>query len=156
MPRFIVVIAFSLLGLLVLVVPWPGVVLSGGERQIRVLARDFAYEPAVIRVSRGERVTFIFEAEDVTHGLYLDGYDVDLVAVPGRVSRATFVADRPGKFRLRCSKVCGTLHPFMLGELIVIPNSPFRRAIALAVLAAVGTVAYLWAGPREVTEKAPA
>jgi hypothetical protein len=155
MPRFIIAIVFSLLGLLVLMVPWPGVILSAGEREVRVLARDYTYSPGVLRVSHGDRVTLVLEAEDVTHGLYLDGYDVELVAVPGRASRATFVADRPGKFRLRCSKVCGTLHPFMLGELIVMPNSPFWRAIGIAVLAAVGTVAFLRAGRREGTEEAP-
>jgi len=154
MPRFVIAIVFALLGLLVLVVPWPGVILSAGEREIRILAKQYAYTPGVSRVTRGDRVTLVLEAEDVTHGLYLDGYDVDLVAVPGRASRATFVADRPGKFRLRCSKVCGTLHPFMLGELIVTPNSPFWRAIALTILAAVGTVAILWTGQRKAAEEA--
>ncbi len=152
MPRFIVVIAFSLLGLLVLVEPWPRVTPSAGDREIHVLARDYAYAPGVLRVAQGDRVTLVLEAQDVTHGLYLDGYGVDLVAVPGRASRATFVADRPGKFRLRCSKVCGTLHPFMLGELIVTPNSPFWRAIGVMVLAAVGTVTFLRVGRRESPE----
>ena len=154
MHRVIIVTVFSLLGVLVVVVPWPGGFLSVGEKEIRVLARDYTYAPGVLRVSRGDRVTLVLEAEDVTHGLYLDGYDVDLVAVPGRASRATFVADRPGKFRLRCSKVCGTLHPFMLGELIVTPNSPVWRAIGIAVLAAVGTVAFLRVGRRETPEEA--
>lgn len=149
MRRVIIATLFTMLGLLVLLAPWPGVVLSSGDREIHVLARDYAYTPGVLRVSQGQRVTLVFEAGDVTHGLYLDGYDVDLVAVPGRASRATFVADRPGKFRLRCSKVCGTLHPFMLGELLVTPNTPFGRAIGISILAAVGTVAFLWAGRRE-------
>jgi len=156
MARFIIVTIFSLLGLLVLVAPWPAVMLSAGEREIRILAKQYAYAPGVVRVAQGDRVTLVLEAEDVTHGLYLDGYDVDLVAVPGRVGRATFVANRPGKFRLRCSKVCGTLHPFMLGELVVTPNSPFCRAIGVTVLAAIGTVAFLRADRREGTEEAPA
>ena len=156
MPRFVIVGVFALLGLLVLVAPWPGLILSAGEREIHVLARDYAYAPGVLRVSQGQRVTLVLHAEDVTHGLYLDGYGVDLVAVPGRASRATFVAGRPGKFRLRCSKVCGTLHPFMLGELIVTPNSPFWRAIGISVLAAVGTVAFLRASQPDATEEASA
>jgi heme/copper-type cytochrome/quinol oxidase subunit 2 len=155
MSRLLILTVFALLALLVLAVPWPGVILSTGEREIRVLAREYTYTPGVLRVSQGQRVTLVLEAEDVTHGLYLDGYGVDLVAAPGRASRETFVADRPGKFRLRCSKVCGTLHPFMLGEFIVTPNSPFWRAIGLTVLAAAGTVAFLRAGRRE-SEEAPA
>lgn len=153
MRRVIIATLFTLLGLLVLVAPWPGVILSAGDKEIRVLARDYTYTPGVLRVSRGDRVTLVLEAEDVTHGLYLDGYGVDLVAVPGRASRATFVADRPGKFRLRCSKVCGTLHPFMLGELIVTPNSPFWRAIGVTLLAAIGTVVFLWVGRHDVTDR---
>jgi heme/copper-type cytochrome/quinol oxidase subunit 2 len=150
--RLLIVIVFSILGLLVVLTPWPGVMRSAGEREIDVQARQYAYTPGVLRVSQGERVTLVLQAEDVTHGLYLDGYDIDLVAVPGRTSRATFVADRPGKFKLRCSKICGTLHPFMLGELVVSPNSPFWRAIGLAVLAAVGTVAFLCASRRAPME----
>ena len=152
MRRVIIATIFTLLGVLVLMAPWPGVILSAGEREIHVLARDYSYAPGVLRVSQGDRVTLVLEAEDVTHGLYLDGYDVDLVAVPGRASRATFVADQPGKFRLRCSKVCGTLHPFMLGEFIVTPNSPFWRAIGIMVLAAVGTVAFLCVSRRELRD----
>lgn len=144
-----VLVAASVLALVILVAPWPGPVASPGEREVRVRARQYAYTPGVQRVAQGDRVTLVLEAEDVTHGLYLDGYDIDLVAVPGRAGRATFVADRPGRFRLRCSKVCGTLHPFMLGELVVAPNSPFWRAMGLALLAAVATVAFLWAGRRD-------
>jgi len=150
--RSIILAAFSLLSLLVLLTPWPGIVLLAGERELHVRARQYSYAPGILRVSQGDRVTLVLEAEDVTHGLYLDGYDVDLVAVPGRASRTTFVADRPGKFRMRCSKVCGSLHPFMLGEMVVTPNSPFWRAIGLAVLAAIGTVAFLWAGRRDAAE----
>ncbi len=109
-------------------------------------ARQYEYTPGVVRVSRGERVTMVLEAEDMTHGLYVDEYNVDLVAVPGRPARASFVADREGKFRLRCSKVCGSLHPFMLGELIVEPNGPWWRAVGLTILTALGTVTYLTVG----------
>ncbi len=154
MRRTIVVIAFSLLGVLVLMAPWPGVALRGGKREVHVQARQYAYSPGVIRVSQGDRVTVVLEAEDVTHGLYVDRYGVDLVAIPGRSSRTSFVADRSGRFQLRCSQVCGTLHPFMLGELIVEPNSPFWRAVGLAILAAIGTVVFLRTPPRDASEGA--
>ena len=146
MPRSIIVIVFCLLGVLILMAPWPATVLSAGEREVHVRARQYAYAPGVLHVSQGDQVTLILEAEDVTHGLYVDGYGVDLVAVPGRPARASFVADREGKFRLRCSKVCGSLHPFMLGELIVEPNGPWWRAVGLTILTAAGTVTYLTVG----------
>lgn len=152
MRRLIVVGVFLVLGGVVLVAPWPAPAPSAAVREIVLRARQYAYAPGVFRVLRGERITLVLEAEDVTHGLYVDGYGVDLVAVPGRPARESFVADRPGMFRLRCSKVCGTLHPFMLGELVVEPNSPFGRAVGLAILAAAGTVAFLWAGGRKSSQ----
>ncbi len=146
--QFFILAACFLLALLVFLAPWPALHLSRGVREFRIHARQYAYAPALLRARQGERITIALESDDVTHGLYLDSYGVDLVAVPGRAARATFVADRPGKYRLRCSKVCGTLHPFMLGELVVTPNAPFWRAAALALLVGLGTVSFLLAGRR--------
>ena len=146
--RALIVAGVLLLALLILFAPWPALPTAGREREIVVRARQYAFAPGVVRVNRGDRVTLILEAEDVTHGLRLDGYDVDLVAIPGQRARTSFVVDRPGKFQMRCSKVCGTLHPFMLGELVVEPHGAFWRAAAVALLAAVGTVLFVVLGQR--------
>ncbi len=149
MRRAIVLVAFFALGVVILLAPWPVPAPRATGREVVIRARQYEYAPGVVRVSQGERVTMVLEAEDMTHGLYVDDYNVDLVAVPGRPARASFVAEREGKFRLRCSKVCGSLHPFMLGELIVEPNGPWWRAVGLTILAAAGTVIYLTGGRAE-------
>jgi heme/copper-type cytochrome/quinol oxidase subunit 2 len=97
-------------------------------------------------------VTLVLHATDVVHGLYLDGYDVNIKAVPGLPAQATFVADRVGKFRYRCSVTCGNLHPFMIGELIVGPNVLFWRTLALAAVSAVGALAFLYIRSREMPQ----
>ncbi len=147
--RALVALASGVLALLVLTIPLPATTPSPGAREVVVRARQYAYEPGVVRVSRGDRVTLVLEADDMTHGLYVDGYGAEAVGVPGQPARVTFVADRPGKFRLRCSKICGPLHPFMLGDLIVEPEQQFWRGAALAILAAAGTVLFLTTGTRE-------
>jgi len=152
MRQAIVLAAFLSLGAMIFLAPWPAPAPRGEGQEVVIHARQYAYTPGVLRVSQGERITLVLEAHDITHGLYVDGYGVDLVAVPGRSARASFLADRQGKFRVRCSKVCGSLHPFMLGELIVEPNTPFWRAVSLAVLSAIGTVAFLWVGRRNTDE----
>jgi heme/copper-type cytochrome/quinol oxidase subunit 2 len=135
------------LALAVLVAPWPWAGASPQPREIRILAKQYAYTPGVVEVSRGDRVTLVLDADDMTHGLYVDGYGVEAVAAPGRPASVSFVADRPGRFRLRCSRVCGPLHPFMLGDLVVTPHTAFWRAAALAVIAALGTALWLAAAP---------
>ena len=104
------------------------------ERTFRVKASSFEYTPAVLAVNPGDLVTIELTSNDVVHGLYLDGYDLEISADPDQTASLTFVADRPGSFRFRCSVTCGELHPFMIGKLKVGQNSLFWRGIGLAVI----------------------
>jgi len=138
---------FLALGLLTILVPLPIDAASPATREIRVEARQFAFSPHRLRVRQGDRVIIELAAMDVTHGLYVDGYGVETSADPGVPARLEFVADRAGKFRYRCSVTCGPLHPFMIGELVVEPNTPFLRATLLTLVTAAGTLAVLAVRP---------
>src|SRR3989304_1827520 len=120
---------------------------GGAARSVRVEASTFAFAPATIEVDPGDRVTIELASADVVHGLHIEGYNVNLTADPGQPASATFIADRPGTFSIRCSVPCRALHPFMSGRVRVGPPSTFWRAITLAFLAvAVGGIA-LWRKP---------
>ena len=114
---------------------------------ITMTAHQFAYDPPVLRVNRGDRIRLTLRATDVVHGFYLDGYDLEARLEPGLSQQVEFVADRAGKFRYRCSVSCGSLHPFMIGELVVGPNLVFARAVGLALVALAATLYYLWRFP---------
>ena len=107
------------------------------------MAEQYVFDPPVLRVNRGDRVILTLQAADVVHGFYLDGYDIKARVEPGISQTIEFTADKAGKFRYRCSVSCGTLHPFMIGELIVGPNTPLIRAGGLAILAAVATLFFV-------------
>src|SRR3989338_4227978 len=47
------------------------------KRVITIDSRQYAFEPNVIRVNQGDKITLKLLSEDVTHGLYLEGYDFD-------------------------------------------------------------------------------
>jgi len=128
--------AIGLIGLVIVVVPIPTLSAAPTDRHFRIEAGSFAYTPADIAVNPGDRVTIDLAATDVVHGLYLDGYDLNITADPGQTARLAFTADQPGAFRFRCSVTCGALHPFMIGKLNVGPNALLWRAIGLAVLVA--------------------
>ncbi len=124
------------------------------ERTFTIIAHKYAYEPAVLRINRGDRVHIRLLAKDVTHGFFLEGYDLDAKARPEdpdfwarhpsssekyeQVQEISFVAERTGKFRYRCSTTCGYMHPFMQGELIVSPNYLFSTSVFLSLGLAAG------------------
>ncbi len=114
-------------------------------REIKIKARQYAYDPSVIRVNQGDTLRFYLASLDVIHGFYLEGHDLDGEIIPNQktfrvrrlssgedwrdVEHVEVIVNRRGKFRYRCSHTCGTMHPFMLGELIVEPNTPYHAGI---------------------------
>jgi heme/copper-type cytochrome/quinol oxidase subunit 2 len=113
-------------------------------RRIALSASQFAFAPGRVEVNTGDRVIFTVTASDVVHGFYLDGYGIERRITPGIAEVIEVVADRPGKFRIRCSVSCGAMHPFMIGELIVGPNIPLMRAGAAMLVLLGGTVVSFW------------
>lgn len=105
------------------------------DRIIRLEAKSFEYTPPIIHVSQGDRVTLEIVSTDVVHGIYIDDYGLEASADPGQTARLSFVADRAGTFRFRCSVTCGALHPFMIGKLKVGSNALLWRGIGLAFVA---------------------
>ncbi len=115
-------------------------------------AKKYGYTPSRIVVNKGDTVVLKPSSMDVTHGFLLDGYPVEFKTRKGvtllrydweddngrvqsdwdRVSEVEFLADKPGKFVFRCNQTCGNLHPFMTGELIVKPNTPYYLLTSFA------------------------
>ncbi len=129
------------------------------DRIITITAHKYAYDPPILQVNRGDRVHIRLVSKDVTHGFYLEGYDVDAKVRPHNptfwmrrpsekkdfqeVEEISFVADRTGKFHYRCSITCGYMHPFMQGELIVNPNYLFSTSVGLSLALTVGMLLVL-------------
>ena len=134
--------------LLIILAPLPTIVFAKANttRDFTFQARAFEYTPSVIRVQQGDRVRLSMTATDVAHGLILDYYEVELTAQPRqeKPSVVEFVADRPGRYRFHCTLVCGPLHPFMTGELIVEPNYLGTFSFPLMLIVMLGTLGVLW------------
>jgi heme/copper-type cytochrome/quinol oxidase subunit 2 len=125
----------TLIALAITFMPLPTGTGLPGSRDLRIAASQYEFNPGVISVNEGDRVTIELVSTDVVHGLYLDGYDLEVIADPGQPATLSFIADKSGTFRLRCSLTCGPLHPFMIGKLKVGNNTLLWRGMALAVLA---------------------
>ena len=110
------------------------------ERFFEVKAKKFSYTPNVIEVNKGDLVKVRLISEDVHHGFYLDGYGISTSAHPGQDSSLKFIADKPGRFCFRCSVTCGEFHPYMVGYLVVKPNSRFNIYAAAVILIGLGSL----------------
>lgn len=134
----LLLLLFVIAGLIVAFAPLPVQPLTPQARTFRIEAQQFAYSPSELKVSPGDTVTVELVSTDVVHSLYIDGYGISVEADPGLTGTMTFVADRAGSFRFRCSVTCGAMHPFMIGKLTVGRNEWFIRSIGLGMLALAG------------------
>jgi hypothetical protein len=138
---------------------------GGGVRRFEISARQYAYDPPRIVVNRGDEVHIRLASGDVVHGFFMEGHDLDAFIYPGRllfnlrrtslagtyvpVEEMVFKAERCGKYRYRCSVTCGTLHPFMQGEMIVEPNHPYRAGMGAAAGLLLAGFFLMFSGRRE-------
>jgi cytochrome c oxidase subunit II len=120
--------------LAIIFIPFPEVKAAPADRTFYLEARRFQYSPAILRVNPGDRVTIVLSTSDVMHGLSIDGYDLETMTQPTRQGKISFVADRSGVFRFHCIVVCGNMHPFMTGKLVVGQNTLLWRVVPLLVL----------------------
>jgi len=134
----------------IFIFPAEGVVSSPVERVIRIEASRFAYAPAQVRGNPGDQVTLEVVAQDVAHGIQLDGYDLEVFAEPGQTARLAFVANQAGTFRFRCSVTCGPLHPFMIGKLMVGQNWLLIKSMLASVMVGILAVVYRYSGKLSV------
>ncbi|RKX74001.1 MAG: hypothetical protein DRP87_17830, partial [Spirochaetes bacterium] len=109
---------------------------------IELRASRYAYSPNIITVNKGDVVVLTLICEDVSHGFYLDGYDIIAEAHPGEPRDIVIRANTAGKFVFRCSLTCGEFHPYMVGYLMVLPNTRSYAGISVAAVIAIGSMIF--------------
>ena len=141
------------------------------RRDFNIVAHKYAYDPAEIKVNQGDEVHIRFSSKDVLHGFYLEGYDLDALASPGKsglqlrhpsqtgefqpAEEITFTAGQRGKFRYRCSMTCGYMHPFMMGVLVVEPNTLYAQGLGLMGGLFLAALLLVWPAPKPANLRTP-
>jgi cytochrome c oxidase subunit 2 len=93
-----------------------------GRYDAYMRAQIWAFVPAEIKVPAGSTVTFHFATPDVQHGLLLERTNVNVMVLPGQVSKITARFDEPGEYRFFCQEYCGLGHHLMFGKVVVEPR----------------------------------
>jgi cytochrome c oxidase subunit 2 len=95
--------------------------LAPGKYEAYVLAQasPWRFYPEEMHLPAGSRVTFYLTSADVQHGFLIPGTNVNVMVLPGQVSKLTATFDEPGTYPYICSEYCGVGHQNMFGTIIV-------------------------------------
>ena len=110
-----------------------------GELVVEIVAEEFQFKPAEIRVRAGTRVILKVRAIDKKHGIAFKVIPIgkpegspaglqffqpepDWVLAKGKETTIEFVAVLPGRYEFACSVFCGMGHNGMLGRIVVEPR----------------------------------
>ena len=72
--------------------------LAPGKYEAYILAQTWAFVPREITVPVGSTVTFYVTSKDVQHGFMIQGTNVNMMALPGQVSKLSVTFDEPGEY----------------------------------------------------------
>ncbi|MCP5096615.1 MAG: cytochrome c oxidase subunit II [Chloroflexi bacterium] len=102
--------------------------LAPGKYEVYVLAQIWKFSPGStnygeppITVPTGSTVTFFVTSKDIQHGFRIDGTNVNMMIIPGEVSKLSATFDKPGEYNIVCHEYCGVNHHTMFGKIIVEP-----------------------------------
>lgn len=121
----------------------PGVHQTGPNAyDVVVVAQAWAFMPAEIHVPAGADVTFIGTSADIIHGFYIEATRVNMMLIPGQISRMQYRFPQAGVQKLLlCHEYCGLGHHTMSAKVIVDPPTPTAATTAAATAGADAPVA---------------
>ena len=104
----------------------PGVrQLGPGRYQATIVARAWSFTPAELTVPVGAEITFVATTVDVIHGFNIERTRLNMMLIPGQISRNTYTFHEPGEYLIICHEYCGLGHHAMAGKIIVQPAANF-------------------------------
>jgi cytochrome c oxidase subunit 2 len=94
--------------------------------EVQVVARQFAFDPAVIQVTAGEPVRLVLRSADRVHGFAIRDLNIDVQIPRSGNAIVEFRAPRVGRYEIACSEFCGSGHGQMKATLVSVadPQGP--------------------------------
>jgi nitrite reductase (NO-forming) len=100
---------------------------------VKLVATEFKYDPAIVRVPVGKEITITLENKGaIEHDLHIPAFNVHLAPKPGRTEKATFRADKPGTYDFECT-IPGHKEAGMKGQLVVVGEGQVQAGSPPAV-----------------------
>lgn len=113
--------------------PWaePGVrELSDGRFEAYILAQTWSFSPREIVLPVGAEVDIYVTSPDLQHGLKIIDTNINMMVLPGQVSKLSFTFDEVGDFPYICHEYCGSGHAAMFGTVKVLSQADYDAQAA--------------------------
>ena len=103
-----------------------------GSVTVRLVGQQFSFTPQCILVPTDTPITVRATSADVVHGFLIAGTTINLMLVPGYISRIAARFDTPGERSMPCHEFCGLGHEGMWSGVKIIDKATFMRMAAKA------------------------
>lgn len=108
--------------------PWdePGVrEIADGRFEAYVIAQAWSFAPREIVLPVGAEIDIYVTSPDLQHGFKITDTNVNMMVVPGQVSKLSFTFDEVGEFPYICHEYCGQGHAAMFGTVTVLSEADY-------------------------------
>jgi cytochrome c oxidase subunit 2 len=92
---------------------------SAAANDVTITAKNFSFSPAVVRLKKGEPVTFHLRSAQGVHGLNAPEVGINSMVLTAKEQIVKATPAKAGTFVVHCSIVCGTGHAQMAMTFIV-------------------------------------
>ena len=106
--------------------------IAEGEYEAYVRSQIWLFTPAEIRIPVGSKLTMYVTSQDVQHGFKIDRTNVNVMVLPGQVSKMSHTFTEAGIYNFICHEYCGVGHHTMFGRIIVEDEAMIAAATATA------------------------
>jgi cytochrome c oxidase subunit 2 len=113
--------------------PWdaPGVYEIGdGQFEAYIVGQTWSFAPPEIVVPVGAEVDMYVTSPDLQHGFKVLDTNINVMVVPGQVSKLKFEFDEVGEFPYICTEYCGQGHAAMFGRVRVVSQEEYDAQAA--------------------------
>lgn len=97
---------------------------------VYVVGQQWRWKPGTstpIMVPTNTTVTFYVTSADVVHGFQVVGSKVNVMAIPGQVTKFTTEFEQPKSYGIVCNEYCGAAHQNMEGQLVAVPRDTLSQ-----------------------------
>lgn len=98
----------------------PGVFQTGDNTfDVYLIARKWQFQPNEIHLPENAVATFYVATPDIVHGFKVIDTNINIMVLPGEISRVTQRFGAAREHLIVCHEYCGTGHQAMFGRIVV-------------------------------------